>query len=336
MYLCLEYTTTRLVFALLVAAAGFFFNSLMALLIYLHEQVVTTQNRLVLNLCLNNMVFCCYVLPVYVYDLSQGLQNKWGVFCEIQGFIFMFVQCNVILAYLHITLHRYFTIVFARTGTLGYGSARRTWMIVTFSSLLLAAVMSLGLVHIWGRYGQSHSSGICTLLSDKDGGEDGNFKLFGNLLAILLPLLAMAYCYGHILYTMRRHSERLDKGMHAALKSGEHRGSPTSDGTRNKRRSREVYVTVLSVSIVAVFVVSYVPYLVAQHVTSFHNWVMLHALSGALAYIHALTDPLIYVLGDSRLRKLLQQVASKSNCCAKSGKHVDDNDGIGLEEKESG
>lgn len=339
LFLCREYVATRLAFAGVVAAVGFCLNVLMLLLIYFNESSLTAQNRLVLNLCCNNIVFCVYVLPVYIYDLVRGLDNDWGIYCELQGFFFMFNQCNVILAYLHITLHRYFTIVFPNSTVLGYGSARKTWVIVAISSALLALVMSVGLLGIWGRYGQSWTSGVCTLLSDKQGGS-GNYKLFGYLVAILFPLVAMAYCYGHILYIVRRHKNRFTRGTKAPLTPSLSITSQ-SDSIRSKFKSRETYVTVLSVSVVAVFALSYIPYLLAQHVNFLQNWILFQAVSGALSYVHALTDPLIYVLGDSTLRKQLRRLFQDSKCNEedeedKDGRKNNDQEEVVLEEMDNG
>ncbi|ELT87234.1 hypothetical protein CAPTEDRAFT_185217 [Capitella teleta] len=309
LFRCSEYVITRLSFAGAVSATGFCLNMMMLLLIRLHEPVFSTQNRLVLNLCVNNLVFCAYVLPVYIYDLVRGLDNDWGVFCRLHGFFFMFMQCNVIMAYLHIALHRYFTVVLPGSHIFSYGSARKTWLIVLLSSALLALVMSVGLLGIWGSYGQSRTSGVCTLLSDSS-----NYKLFGYLVAILLPLVAMVYCYGHILIVVRRHKARLSRASNSQSSKSSTGSSSLNGSIRQKFKSKEAYVTLLSVSVVSVFALSFIPYLLAQHVSFLQNWVIFQAVSGALSYIHALTDPLIYVLGDSSLRRHLKRLFENSKC----------------------
>ena len=103
LYLHKEYTIIRMVSACLVAAVGFVFNCVTAVAIGYYERPLNIQNRLVLNLCINNVIFCGYFLPLITYDLYTDVHNKWGVFCQIQGFLYIFSNCNILLAYLHIT-----------------------------------------------------------------------------------------------------------------------------------------------------------------------------------------------------------------------------------------
>jgi uncharacterized protein len=80
-------------------------------------------------------------------------------------------------------------------------------------------------------------------------------------------------------------------------------------------------------------VLSFLPYLIAQHISMMETWVLFQSVAGALSYIHALTDPLIYVLGDSKLRRQLTRLFQESRCEEPEDEPDKDDDGQKKEEE---
>ena len=262
------------------------------LVLVLYERPFTIQNRLVLNLCINNIIFCVYVLPVYIYDLYVNINSSWGWFCTFQGFAYVFLPCNIMLAYLHITLHRYFAIVFvSKINGPSYGSYKKTCMIIIASTLLVVAILFPGLLHKWGSFARSPVFGNCTVLPS-------TFNIFGQTLAVVLPLCTMIYCYSHILYIVRKQRTRVQAML------------PVNSETK----SQDVRLTVASVLIVLIFFISFMPTLLGDQIPFLRGLVPFQGLSGVLAFTHALTDPVIYVFFDKKLKDDLKKMFRKCRC----------------------
>ena len=263
---------------------------------FIYKRPLTIQNRMMLNLCFNNIIFCTYVLPMYIYDLYRNIHSSWGKFCRFQVFIYIFIPCNNILAYLHITLHRYFAIVFVfNVYRPSYGNCRKTCSIIAISTLLVVIIMLPAMLQVWGSFGRSSVSGTCKLLLS---GRSRGFHQFGQTLAIVLPLITMIYCYSHILYTVRRQRTRIQASL----------------PVNTDAKSNDTCLTVASVCIVLVFFVCFMPTMLAEQIPSLRDVVVVQALAGVLAYTHAITDPLIYVFFDRKLKKDLKKMFRRLSC----------------------
>ncbi|ELT91476.1 hypothetical protein CAPTEDRAFT_209180 [Capitella teleta] len=183
-------------------------NTVAVYIILAKSKPLSMQNRLLLNLFLVNCTLCGIILPVHMVDLSQGIDNDWGFFCNILGSLINYGNCSGFIAYLHITLHRYFAVVFAQSKSIGYGSTLKTSLIVGICNLIPGIVMAPGLIGAWGKFGVEPSHGTCNLLEAQNGGSV-TFNMFGQVVALGIPLITMIYCYGHIIYTVKRQRKKV-------------------------------------------------------------------------------------------------------------------------------
>jgi hypothetical protein len=253
-----SYVYTRLSIQGSVAVCGFLINSLAVVILLTKERPLSTQNRLLLNLFLVNCVLCTFVLPVHLYDLSLGISNDWGILCILQGLLLTYVQCSAIIAYLHITLHRYFAVVFIQSRLkryATYGSAIKTGIIVGLCNLIPGLLMLPAVLGVWGKFGLEASHGTCNLLEDQNGGS-ASFNFFGSAFAIGVPLVTMFYCYAHIIYTVKTQHKKVAVAPMSMSMSG---GGPSKQAAPKPSR-QDLRLTMAMVLIISLFLFSFVPY----------------------------------------------------------------------------
>jgi hypothetical protein len=297
LFLCPEFVITRAFFAIGVAVIGTPLNILTILAIWRFERPLTTQSILVLNLCLNNVIFAGLVMPLVTIDMWVTLE---GPLCVPLGGLLLLCQLNVLLAYLHITLHRYFSVLLPQSNWVTYGSPKKAAVIVFIVFIPIFSHIVLGSTGTWGLYHESPSTGTCTLARAIDGG-DNLYNIISMIVFLVLPVIIMSACYAHILSFVR--NKRRQIRAQQQIQPG--------DRSKMKKERRETRLTLIAMITVIVFVISWIPYLVAQQFRALYPIVMFNAIAGSLVYIHAITDPLIYVIGAKQLRDHLIRLVVK-------------------------
>lgn len=295
LYLCPEFVITRMFFAITVVVVGLPLNVITIWAIWRYERPLNTQSVLVLNLCLNNVIFSGIVMPIVTADMWVVMD---GPLCVPIGGLLLLCQLSVIFAYLHITLHRYFTVILPQSHWITYGPPKKAVLIVFLVFVPVFSHIMLALTGIWGLFHESPSTGTCTLARGIDGG-DSTYNLLSMVIFLLVPVIIMSVCYAHILLFVRKKRRQI-----CAQTQPVHQ----KDRQRIRREKRENRLTLIAMTTVIVFIITWIPYLAAQQLSALYDIVMFHAFAGALVYIHAITDPLIYVIGAKQLRDHLRRL----------------------------
>ena len=289
----LELIPIRVTGCSLVAIFGLILNILAVGLILRFERPLTTQNRLILNMCANGLLLSGYALPFDMYKL-QHPEDDLGWLCRCSGFIVLLAQGASFAAYLLVSLHRYFMVVARQSTILSFGGATRTTVIIGATWLFLSLILLSALFGVWGQLGYFPWTGLCTSYF-----EDEDDKLFGRLvlfLSFILPLFVMIYCYSHILFEVLRQKKKIFKTV--VQEAGQ--------GGRRKQLSKwkkEVHLAGISALIIGVYILTWLPNFLIFNVKVLSQNSVFWSISYVANKIHAVTDPLIYVLGDPRLRR---------------------------------
>ena len=226
----------------------------------------------------------------------------------------MYVQAGVILAvYLHITLHRYFTVMqgllpdcsMAHLGNFGIHKPYGIFTDVTRSVEHLGEVCSITFL-----------CGVCSLSHGKYGGDSGQEPLwrdpgdlrrqfYHNVLLLLFALKKVEYSI------TTHHSSSSSPGTGTSSPTpGQRQLGFLRGNTRGK--SKEVHVKLVSRH--GFPGVLLCPLFISPLVSSLCHCVMLQALAASLTHIHALTHPIICVSGDQQLCHHLVQFIRVSQC----------------------
>ncbi|ELT98108.1 hypothetical protein CAPTEDRAFT_207770 [Capitella teleta] len=288
-----EFVYIRGLGAIFVGVAGTVINVLVFLLIWRHG-AGTAQNRLMMNLTLNNIFYSCAILPCMSFSHFAGHLVPRGAPCVIFAFALHVIQGMAVLSLLLISLNRFFVILCSKDPRFTFGGWQRTLAILLASWVLSSLLLSPPTAGLWAQYGFDWRFGVCTLIRS-DAKSAKMFNLAISLLAFVLPLSGMICCYARILWAVRKQGRSIS---HGSLVKG--------------HRRREIAITWLSLRLVLAFILLNLPFTLTIVIPVLEQTPGFQATATLTMWCHALVNPVLYISGDSRLRNAFLEKIGKT------------------------
>lgn len=268
--------------------------NMVAIAIIVRHGVATSQNRLVAHMCFNNIVYSVFIMPFMAFShfnsptLMEIIPNG---LCIAFAYLLHIVQGMAVFSLTLISLNRYFVILHPQDPALTFGGQYRNSMIIFTSWLITAVILFPGLAGIWGQYGFEPLFGVCTLLRTEEA-PDKYFSLFITLLAFVKPLCIMVGCYARILWEVHQQRKRIssNSGNSSLLKG---------------HRKKEMAITWLSLRLVVTFIVLNLPFTLTVTLKFLEEIPAFQAISTFIMWWHSILNPILYISGDSRLRRVI-------------------------------
>ena len=279
---------------IVLAICGSLANSITLYVIIRYQRPLSIQNILVIELLIYNLLISGYSIPTYAYETYRVGQQIGDHLCGFTGFTLFYVACCYLISLLHISLHRYFMISHPHSKLLTFGSTKRTCVIICLSLGILIALYLPSTMGVWGKFGYVKSWGICTSIPSQEGGS-GSFRLIGYIVATVLPLTTIILCYGRIIYIVWRQSQKI---MNAA-----NEGAKSENEATARRHKQTVNLTRTSMLIAFFFITCNVPLFLNNYVAYLGDILEFDAFATAIYMLHVVTDPVIYAVGDKKIRK---------------------------------
>ncbi|XP_072145052.1 protein trapped in endoderm-1-like [Dermacentor andersoni] len=244
----------------------------------------------VLSLCCADLLFCVVNLPLTATRYFRRCWMFGDDMCVVFGFFFYGNVATSIFSMTGISVSRSFrgVLVNSRRRHDRLFSGWRTVMAVITCWLLGFGLLLPVLLGWWGRFGLHRPTFSCTVLS-KDGHSP---KVFLFALAFLVPCMGIIASYGRIYYKIQRSSRRL------ASYSGMTRlRSPYSH-----HREEEMRVTRTMAVIFALFLLCFLPLLVANLLEKQLTTPWIHVTASILSWMSCCINPVVYAVMNRQYR----------------------------------
>ena len=303
-----------------ICVAGTTVNLITIATILKHDRKgLGVQNLLVLNFCLANLLFCMIagdtsrrMLTSPFYDIHL---------CRFRAFSLYVIMNSSVYSLLLISFNRYFIIIFPQS-RFAISSIRKAVILICVEWLTCVLIMLPPITGLWGLLGFEKATRSCTLIRDKS----KTFSHFFQIINFLAPLLIHTFCYGHIFITVKRQNRKMLK----STSNSASQGRSVSKGLHGRRRRQEWNLTLLTLCIIVTYVVCFLPYTLST-LTSLIN-TPFHTFAVAFLWTHIVINPIIYLIGDTRLRQTLMFMlhckGNKSNCNGNGLSQTDGNNSM--------
>ena len=202
------YVYLRVVGILLIMVFSLLINTATIVTIRKYQRTMTTQNRLIVNMCAINLIYSLLVQSGMVYSNIAWGWHLGDTACRLAGFMMYLTQGGSIMALMLIAVHRYCIIVHPFSKTLTLSPGKRTLGILAGSWLFVLVVLVPPLTETWCKFGFYTTDATCNLLKQ----ESMSYILFVALVMIAFPVAAKVYCYGRIFCIVRKQNQKMKAG----------------------------------------------------------------------------------------------------------------------------
>lgn len=242
-----RFVYTRGIGAIVVSILGTSVNLTVVGLILRHG-VASAQNRLIVHMCINNLLNSVLVLPFLAFSQfnSAILPNIIpSELCIVSAFALYVIQGMALLSLTFISLNRYFVVLCPKNRACTFGGKWRTSAILMGTWVYSTFMVIPALLGIWGEFGFEPVLGVCTLMRNKRE-QDKYYAVFLSVLGFAVPLCIMVGCYTRILWVVYQ------QGRKIGANSG---NSSLLEG----HRRTEMALTWLSLRLVVTFILLNLP-----------------------------------------------------------------------------
>lgn len=197
-----EISITLIIFLSVFDIISILANGMVLITVYCNPRLRSNTNVFITNLCLVDLIAGCLLMPLVIDSLDRQ-EARYGVLCELVGFIDATYSCASLLTIAVIALDRYHSIV----NCLYYENIvtrRRTIIAIIWiwlQTLFIAVCPVVG----WGQYAFDFAQFKCSLkLPDRYG-----FLWFMFCTSVLIPFAVVVFCYTQIHLVARRHAKNM-------------------------------------------------------------------------------------------------------------------------------
>lgn len=177
-------------------------NGMVLITVYCNPRLRSNTNVFITNLCLVDLIAGCLLMPLVIDSIGRQ-EARFGVLCELVGFIDATYSCASSLTIAVIALDRYHSIV----NCLYYENivTRRRTIIAIIWIWLQTLFIAMCPVVGWGQYTFDFAQFKCSLdLPDRYG-----FLWFMFCTSVLIPFIVIVFCYTQIHLVARRHAKNM-------------------------------------------------------------------------------------------------------------------------------
>ena len=253
---------------------------------------------LILGMCTANLMSTSLLLPVVG---TSNLHGRWalgGGLCKAYGYILYVTLTGESLTLMALTIAQYLTVVHRVTS---FQLRRHLPELVGGPWVVACLIYLLPLAGVWETFEYDLRRGYCTLVSaEGSSGADGGLftMLLAGLFSVLMTLVNV-YCYSAILYVTHKSRRRTASSVLEAA-------------ARFKGRARDIQLLRMTAIIFLNFGVTYLPFmvLITKDPCLEHISPVLFTFILYVSWSHAVTNPAIYALMNTRINRLWQEF-----CC---------------------
>ena len=291
------------------------FISIVALVMCKHIRNATTA--FIVNLCLSDLLFCCFCMPLSAQLFLTGKWFSSNVVCKAFAFVKFLNPMVSMFTVLAITINRYILIFHPNFYLLLYMKSH-TFAMILIIWFFPVTLLSLPLSGMWGEMGHHPVSKSCTIF--KVNGTSP--KLFIYIIGLVVPSLLFIMCYTAI-FTMVRKMENRRK---------QHKNQPNAKWTGTKRCDLpEIFLEVklgpLSVKridkktlrlirmilvIFIVFAICYFPMFYLKVFRKGREIPLFNVFSYICFFLSTVVNPVIYIAMSREYRKAYRSLFCKS------------------------
>lgn len=293
-YLPIEaaFQATSLILIMLVAIAA---NAMNIIVVYRNSNMQTPRYMFIMNLAVGDLGVTLLSMP---FSLVTCISRGWimsNSLCQLHGFLGSFFFCVSIFTLTIMSIEQYYTLVKPLSRKI---TIRRAWYMIT-AVWVLSTLLSMGPVVGWGHFAYNSSTLACGVAYPRST-SDRLYLLILVLIAYVITLLIMAYAYIRILFTVRKHTDRIARY--------------TKGGLEVMRLQRRITYTLLLVLLV--FVLCWLPFvfLIVLATQNTSVTALPYGL-GVAAYwcgfFNSSVNPIIFVIRNDRFREGYRDILSE-------------------------
>ena len=293
-YLPIEaaFQATSLILIMLVAIAA---NAMNIIVVYRNSNMQTPRYMFIMNLAVGDLGVTLLSMP---FSLVTCISRGWimsNSLCQLHGFLGSFFFCVSIFTLTIMSIEQYYTLVKPLSRKI---TIRRAWYMIA-AVWVLSTLLSMGPVVGWGHFAYNSSTLACGVAYPRST-SDRLYLLILVLIAYVITLLIMAYAYIRILFTVRKHTDRIARY--------------TKGGLEVMRLQRRITYTLLLVLLV--FVLCWLPFvfLIVLATQNTSVTALPYGL-GVAAYwcgfFNSSVNPIIFVLRNDRFREGYRDILSE-------------------------
>jgi len=297
------FLTFLLVFVIVLSLLG---NVLLCAIVYRRSAMRSAINLLLANVALSDFLMSLLHIPFSLAVLSSLRWPFNKSVCELNGFVFLLLNCEKVLVLLVISIDRYFIIV-KRCDTLSPKKSK----ILIVSSWTLSFLISFPPLLGWGLFRYPRGCLQC-LVQDENGEVDRlakSFIIFSTILSIILPGLTLMFIYNRILRTVRRNGFRVQNHPPVTPTAMHKKGKYFIDYCYKTRTS----TTILLLSFI--FLVAVSPLGIVNFYIAVHGYssISMKVYIGLLifSYFHCAANPLLYYWRIKKYRESVNDLCSQ-------------------------
>uniref|UniRef100_A0A8C5N2L2 G-protein coupled receptors family 1 profile domain-containing protein n=1 Tax=Leptobrachium leishanense TaxID=445787 RepID=A0A8C5N2L2_9ANUR len=258
-----------------ILVLGSLYNSLVMLIFVKFDAIRTPINMMLLNISVSDLLVCIFGTPLsFAASVSGGwLIGRQG--CEWYGFCNSLFGIVSLVSLSLLSYERYITVLkCAKADVSNYKTAWR--YIIT--SWIYSLFWTLPPLFGWSRYDLESSGVTCSVMWHSDSANNVSYIVCLFLFCLVLPLLIMIFCYGHIVKVIREQMSRINLT------------------TAQKRERRLLFMVICMVTC---YLLCWMPYGLVSLVTAFGKPGIItptvSIVPSILAKSSTVINPLIYI-----------------------------------------
>ncbi|CAB3247198.1 unnamed protein product [Arctia plantaginis] len=154
----------------------------------------------IINLHVNNLIFCCMILPLTSFNYSYRHWIFGNTMCSVYSLMKYALNGTAHFTVVAITINRYIMVCHPLMYPRIY--KRRSLIISVLSTWIAGFTLFLpSFLGVWGKFGLDPKGIDCTMIPDQN---HVSPKIFFVCLAFAGPYLIISVCYGRIWWTVRK------------------------------------------------------------------------------------------------------------------------------------
>lgn len=247
----------------------------------------------VISLAVSDLLFCAVNLPITALRYFQRGWTLGAALCRLHPFLFYGNYGASLISMVAIAVNRYVLIAHYSLYCRVY---RRPFVLLMVAGVWLFSFGWLvpPLLSLWGSLGWQPATSSCTILRDAAGRSP---KMFLFLMGFTLPCLAIITCYSAIFYRVRS-SRRAATSTSTPLSAAR-----KAVATVRSQRRDDIQLTKTMLTIFVVFLVTFLPAVLANVLEERLPLPLLHLLASVLSWTSAAANPLVYSLLNSQYKE---------------------------------
>ncbi|XP_022102455.1 protein trapped in endoderm-1-like [Acanthaster planci] len=291
-----------LVVGIPVDALGFWGNLMTIIAVAKTSALRTPTNLFIISLSVSDLLYCIIVLPVLLTVYNHNAWVFGPVFCRIHPLLMITFVGATIMSLAGTAFGRCLKItqspLYGKLFTIKW---RATVMILVCWLLPLIFLLP-PITGVWGDLGYEPKTLTCTFLR---GGSNSGYSMFFMISALIIPTFSITFCYLRILQTVCANHKRVQKMRKAVVNevSGATRARDSMKRQRTTAYREDIQYTKMMLCIFLVFIVCYVPYMMATLVDPQVKNMTFHFFCGSCVWFSSCLNPIVYVIMNKHFRK---------------------------------